>query len=55
MNRKEFNNKSSLAAGVVGVSATIQGKDLNTRDGFGLWNTEGISVISEKASQILLM
>lgn len=36
-------------------SADIQGQKLEKRDGFGIWNTETISVVADKDSKILLM
>jgi redox-sensitive bicupin YhaK (pirin superfamily) len=36
-------------------SASIQGQKLEKRDGFGIWNTDTISVVANKDSKILLM
>jgi len=35
--------------------ATIEGRELESRDGLGLWNTDHISVIAEKETKVLLM
>jgi len=35
--------------------ASIQGQELERRDGFGVWNTDQVSLIAEKDSKILLM
>ena len=34
---------------------TIEGQALSKRDGFGVWNTESISIIADKDAKVLLM
>ncbi|MDF1573820.1 MAG: pirin family protein [Bacteroidales bacterium] len=40
---------------VIDGNARIEGQDLAKRDGFGLWDTDRISILAEKDSRILLM
>jgi redox-sensitive bicupin YhaK (pirin superfamily) len=46
---------NGIYAFILEGKASIQGQELEKRDGFGLWNTDNISVIAEKDSKILLM
>ena len=46
---------NGIYAFILEGNANIQGQQLNRRDGFGLWNTDNISVVAEKGSKILLM
>jgi redox-sensitive bicupin YhaK (pirin superfamily) len=46
---------NGIYAFILEGKANIQGQELEKRDGFGLWNTDIISVIAEKDSNILLM
>lgn len=46
---------NGIYAFIIKGDASIQGQELNQRDGFGLWETKAISVIAEKDSKILLM
>ena len=60
INKTEFSDKTHLSTNGVNVfivegHATVQGQNLNRRDGFGIWNTETISIVAEKSSEILLM
>lgn len=50
-------NKSTngVYAFVLEGNAIIEGQQLNKRDGFGIWNTDTISITAEKDSKILLM
>jgi len=36
-------------------SVTIQGQHLERRDGFGIWNTERLSILADEDAEILLM
>jgi len=40
---------------VLSGSITVNGQALNTRDGFGIWNTEGFSITSDSTAEFLLM
>jgi redox-sensitive bicupin YhaK (pirin superfamily) len=46
---------NGIYAFILEGKASIQGQELEKRDGLGLWNTENISVIAEKDSKILIM
>jgi len=46
---------NGIYAFILEGKASIQGQELEKRDGFGLWNTDRISVVAEKDSKILLM
>ena len=46
---------NGIYAFVIEGAASIEGQILERRDGFGLWDTDHISVIAEKETKILLM
>lgn len=46
---------NGLYAFVLDGSVTIENQELNSRDGYGIWNTDVISIIADKDSQLLLM
>lgn len=48
-------NGNGVYAFILSGDVTINGQQLSTRDGLGIWNTEIISVISNSDSEILLM
>ena len=54
-NYKMHSSKNGIYAFILEGNALIQGQELNAKDGFGLWNTDSISIVAEKDSQILLM
>jgi len=49
-----FSN-NGVYAFILEGKASIQGQELNKKDGFGLWDTDNISVSAEEDSKILLM
>ncbi len=55
INYKLNSSKNGIYVFILEGKALIQGQKLNTRDGFGIWNTENIAVSAEKDSHILLM
>ena len=52
---KPHSSDNGIYVFILEGKASIQGQELNRRDGFGLWNTDNISVMAEKDSKILLM
>jgi len=48
-------SENGIYAFILEGKASIEGQKLEERDGFGIWNTDSISVIAEKDSKILLM
>ena len=55
VDHKPHLSNNGIYAFILEGKASIQGQELNRRDGFGLWNTDNISVMAEKDSKILLM
>lgn len=51
INRKE----NGVYAFVLEGNVTIEGQSLNARDGFGIWNTDEISVQADSKARVLLM
>ena len=47
--------KNGVYAFVINGNVTIQDQELKQRDGFGIWNTDAISIEADKNSKILLM
>ena len=52
---KLHSDKNGVYLFMIEGDATIQGQNINRRDGFGLWNMNCINVIAEKKSKILIM
>ena len=52
---KPHSSENGIYAFILEGNASIQGQKLKRRDGFGLWNTDNITVMAEKDSKILLM
>jgi redox-sensitive bicupin YhaK (pirin superfamily) len=51
-----FHKKGTgVYAFVLEGSVTIQGQRLERRDGFGIWNTENLSIVADEDAEILLM
>ncbi len=48
-------SENGLYAFLINGEATINGIDLNKRDGFGIWNETNVSIKAKKGSKILLM
>jgi redox-sensitive bicupin YhaK (pirin superfamily) len=48
-------DKNGVYAFVINGNVTIQDQELNQRDGFGIWNSDAITIVAEKDSKILLM
>ena len=46
---------NGVYAFIIEGEATIEGQELEKRDGFGIWDTDSISISAEKDSRILLM
>ena len=51
INRKE----NGVYAFVLEGNVTIEGQSVNARDGFGIWNTDEISVQADSKARVLLM
>lgn len=49
------NNGNGVYAFILEGNATINGQELNKRDGYGVWNTDQIDIKTEKGTRILLM
>ena len=47
--------KNGLYAFIIEGDAKIEGQNLNTRDGFGIWDKNEISIEAKAHSKILLM
>ena len=52
---KLHTNTNGVYAFILEGNATIEGQPLEKCDGFGIWNTDTISITAEKDSKILLM
>ncbi len=48
-------NTNGVYAFIIEGEATIEGQELEKRDGFGVWNKDSIGIKAEKDSKILLM
>lgn len=48
-------SKNGVYAFMIDGAATVEGQKLEKRDGFGIWDTDSISISVEKKSRILLM
>ena len=48
-------SKNGLYAFIIDGEAEIEGQKLNTRDGFGIWEKNEISIEAKPNSKILLM
>lgn len=48
-------NKNGVYAFILSGDVTINGQQLNTRDGFGLWNLETLHIKADTKAEILLM
>ena len=48
-------SNNGVYAFIIDGDATIEGQKLEKRDGFGIWDTDSISISVEKNSRILLM
>ncbi|WP_371742314.1 pirin family protein [Flavobacterium sp. 7E] len=49
-------NTNGVYAFIIKGTATIENQDLNTKDGFGIWNTETITITANSSdTEILLM
>ncbi|MFD2551126.1 pirin family protein [Bizionia sediminis] len=46
---------NGVYAFIVKGDATINGQDLNQRDGFGMWNTDTVKITANSNAEILLM
>ena len=55
VNYKLYNKKSGLYIFIIEGSVNIDEKVLNKRDGFGIWQTNGIRVSANENSRVLLM
>ncbi len=55
LNYQLHSSNNGIYAFILKGKASIHGQELNTRDGFGIWNSENITVQAEKDSKILLM
>ncbi len=52
----DFNDKSNgIYAFVLDGNITIEGQSLNKRDGFGIWETDNISITADSDAKLLLM
>jgi redox-sensitive bicupin YhaK (pirin superfamily) len=40
---------------VIGGDVTINGQKLSKRDGFGVWNTDKLSITADSDAELLLM
>ena len=48
-------SKNGVYAFVIEGDVTINGQELNTRDGFGVWDTENLTIKADSSSKLLLM
>jgi redox-sensitive bicupin YhaK (pirin superfamily) len=46
---------NGVYAFIIAGDVTIEGQPLNTRDGFGIWDTEAISITADSDAKVLLM
>jgi len=49
------NNTTGVYAFLISGKATIEGQELNERDGFGVWDTSTLHIKAEKGARVLLM
>jgi redox-sensitive bicupin YhaK (pirin superfamily) len=55
---KEYNLKSSgngVYAFILSGNVTINGQELNARDGFGIWEVDQLTIIANSEAEFLLM
>lgn len=48
-------NGNGVYAFILSGDVTINGQQLNTRDGFGIWDTDKISILADSDAEFLLM
>lgn len=46
---------NGVYAFILSGDVTVNGQQLNTRDGFGIWNTDHIEILADSDTEILLM
>lgn len=55
LNYHLHSHKNGIYAFIINGNASIESQNLYARDGFGIWNTNKISIMAEKGAKILLM